>query len=199
MSRSLRAALRALPLAAAAALSSQAQAAVIDFESVAFNSTVNSQYAALGVVFSSPANPTQPVANTFSGNSTTGQVLADFSVVGGIQIDASFAGGITDVSALAYANPSYTVTMNAYDAANALIGSVTSGGGAYNQGALSLSGIGTIYRVSWLTGSDVAAVGIDDLHFTPAVPEPETYAMMGLGLLMLPWAARRQSARRTKR
>lgn len=199
MSRSFRAALRALPLAAAAVLSSQAQAALIDFESVPFQGTVGNQYAGLGVVFSSPGNPTQPEANTFSGNSTTGQVLADFSVIGGLQIDANFAAGITEVSALAYANPSYTVTMNAYDAGNMLIGSVTSGGGTYNQGPLSLSGIGTIYRVSWLTGSDVAAVGIDDLAFTPAVPEPETYAMMALGLALLPWAARRQRSRRDGR
>jgi hypothetical protein len=196
MSRSLRAAVRAVSLAAAAVFASAAQAALIDFESIALDTSVSNQFAGLGVVFSSPGNPTQPEVNTFSGNSTTGHVLADFSIVGGIQLDATFAAGVTSVSALAYANPSYTVTMNAYDAADALIGTVTSGGGAYNQGTLSLNGIGTIYRVSWLTGSDVAAVGIDDLAFAPAVPEPETYAMLALGLIVLPWAVRRRRAQR---
>lgn len=187
------AAIAALP---ALLLASQAFAAVsIDFESEATGTSISTQYQAQGVVFSSPGNPTQPEINTFSGNSTTGHVLADFSVVGGIQLDATFTTPVTDISAIAYANPSYTVTLRAYDAGNNLIGSASSAGGSFNQGILSLSGIGQISKVSWSTGSDIAAVGIDNLSFTPAVPEPQTWAMLGAGLLVMSRAWRRKDAR----
>lgn len=184
------AAIAALP---ALLLASQAFAAVnIDFESDALGTSISTQYQPLGVVFSSPGNPTQPEVNTFSGNSTTGHVLADYSIVGGIQLDATFSTPVTDISAIAYANPSYTVTLRAYDAGNNLIGSASSAGGSFNQGILSLSGIGQISKVSWSTGSDIAAVGIDNLSFTPAVPEPQTWAMLGAGLLVVSRALRRK-------
>lgn len=184
------AAIAALP---ALLLASQAFAAVnIDFESEALNTSISTQYQPLGVVFSSPGNPTQPEINTFSGNSTTGHLLADYSVVGGIQLDATFTTPITAISALAYANPSYLVTMRAYDAGNNLIGTATSAGGAFNQGTLSLSGIGQISKVTWSSGSDIAAVGIDNLSFTPAVPEPQSWAMLAAGLLVVSRALRRK-------
>ncbi|RZI83416.1 MAG: PEP-CTERM sorting domain-containing protein [Rubrivivax sp.] len=84
--------------------------------------------------------------------------------------------------------------MRAYDAANNLLGSAVSGGGAFNQGVLGLSGLGAIAKVTWSTGSDIAAVGIDQLNFTPAVPEPGTWALLGAGLLVVPLALRRRRA-----
>ena len=163
-------------------LSFAAQATVIDFESQSINTAVSNQYQALGVTFSSPGNPTQPTVVDFSGNSTTGHVLADLSVVGGIQVDAFFASAVTSVSAIAYSNPSYAVTMMAYDASNNFLGSASVSSASFNHGVLSLSGIGAISKVSWTTGSDTAAVGIDNLTFpTVSVPVPGT-----LGLLLLP-------------
>lgn len=175
-------------VAAAAALcfaGSASAVTLIDFESLPQNTTVSVQYLGMGVKFSSPGNPTQPQIEDFSGNSTTGNLLADFSVVGGIRLDAEFGPQVTAVSAIVYANPSYFITMMAYDAASNLIGSAKSAGGSYNQGVLSLSGIGDIARVTWDTGSTVAAVGIDDLTFTQAVPEPGTWALLAAGLLAL--------------
>ncbi len=172
-------------IAAALLLAGKASATTIDFETQAIGTSISNQYQALGVDFSSPGNPTQPEISTFSGNSTTGNVLADFSVVGGIEIDAAFVAPVTSVSTIAYANPSFVVTMRAYDATNALLGSVSSGGGAFNQGAIGLNGVGLISKVSWTTGSDTAAVGIDNLSFTPAVPEPATWALLATGLLLM--------------
>lgn len=202
MQASFRALLRTRSIALAVVLpvvfgAGQALAdTVIDFESAAPGSAISTQYQGLGVTFSSPGNPTQPEINTFSGNSTTGQVLADFSVIGGLEIDATFTAPITSVSVIAYANPSYVVTMNAYDAANNLLGSVSSAGGGYNQGTISLGGIGDISKVTWSTGSSVAAVGIDNLKFAPAVPEPQTWGMAAAGLLIAGGLARRRNARR---
>jgi hypothetical protein len=176
-------------------LSMGAQATVIDFESQAINTSISNQYQALGVTFSSPGNPTEPRVIDFSGNSTTGQVLADFSVVGGIQLDAFFLSAVTSVSVIAYANPSYAVTAMAYDSSNNFLGSASVSSANFNHGVLSLSGLGAISKVSWTTGSDIAAVGIDNLTFpTVSVPLPGT-----LGLMLLPVIAlglkRRANAR----
>jgi hypothetical protein len=167
-----------------------AQAVVLDFESLPLNSVVSNQFT--GVVFSSPGNPTQPVINTFSGNSTTGQVLTDFSIIGGLQLDANFTAPVTSVFSLVYANPQFAVTARAYDAANLLLGTVSSAGGAYNQGVLGFSGIGLISKVTWDTGSATAAVGIDDLRFSPAVPEPGVWGMLAAAALILPVIKRRR-------
>jgi hypothetical protein len=169
-----------------------AQAVVLDFESLPLNAVVSSQFA--GVVFSSPGNPTQPEINTFSGNSTTGQVLADFSIVGGLQLDANFTAPVTSVFSLVYANPNFMVTARAYDAANTLLGTATSAGGTYNQGVLGFSGLGLISKVTWDTGSATAAVGIDDLRFSPAVPEPGVWGMLAAAALVLPVLKRRRKA-----
>ena len=169
-----------------------AQAVVLDFESLPLNSVVSNQFS--GVVFSSPGNPTQPVINTFSGNSTTGQVLADFSIVGGLQLDANFTAPVTSVFSLVYANPQFAVTARAYDAANTLLGTVSSAGGAYNQGVLGFSGVGLISKVTWVTGSATAAVGIDDLRFSPAVPEPGVWGMLTAAALILPVIKRRRQS-----
>jgi len=169
-----------------------AQAVVLDFESLPLNAVVSNQFA--GVVFSSPGNPTQPVINTFSGNSTSGQVLADFSIVGGLQLDANFTAPVTSVFSLVYANPNFMVTARAYDAANTLLGTATSAGGTYNQGVLGFSGLGLISKVTWDTGSATAAVGIDDLRFSPAVPEPGVWGMLAAAALVLPVLKRRRKA-----
>jgi len=171
-----------------------AHAAIINFESLPLFTSVSSQFQADGVLFSSPGNPTQPIINTFSGTSTTGNILADFSFAGGYQVDANFTSPMSTVSAIAYANPNYKVTLSGFDANNMLLGSVISLGGSFNQGILTLTGIGPISKVSWTTGSPIAAVGIDNLYFS-TVPEPSTY-VAGL-LLALPVVV--QGVRRFKK
>jgi hypothetical protein len=168
-----------------------AQAVVLDFESLPLNAVVSNQFA--GVVFSSPGNPTQPIVNTFSGNSTTGQVLTDFSIIGGLQLDANFTAPVTSVFSLVYANPQFAVTARAYDAGNNLLGTVSSAGGAFNQGVLGFSGVGLISKVTWDTGSATAAVGIDDLRFSPAVPEPGVWGMLAAALVLPVLKRRRRS------
>ena len=171
---------------AVVAASNTASAAIvtIDFESLALNTAVSNQFLAQGVLFSSPGNPTQPEINNFSSNSTTGKVLADFSVVGGFQIDAAFTAPIASVSAIVYANSTALITMQAFDVNSVLLGQVTSLGGSINQGMLSLSGVGAISRVSWTTNNAAAAVGIDNLTFVQnpvfaqTTPEPATFGMM---------------------
>lgn len=123
-------------------------AASINFESEALGTAISNQYDDFGVIFSSPNNPTQPDITTFSQNTTTGHLLADASVVGGLEINARFLEPINAISVIAYANPSFKVTMRAYDAANRLIGSVKSLGGNVNQGTIHLEGIGHTSKVT---------------------------------------------------
>lgn len=89
-----------------------------------------------------------------------------------------------------------TATMNAYDAVGGLLGSVTGADVATGVDlSLSLAGIHTVM----LTQTS-ATIGLDNFAFdnvtavptTPAVPEPETYALMLAGLGALGWVARRR-------
>jgi hypothetical protein len=89
-----------------------------------------------------------------------------------------------------------TATMNAYDAGGGLLGSVTAPDVATGVDLnLSFAGIHSV-----VLSQTSATIGLDNLAFdnvtavpmTPAVPEPESYALMLAGLGALGWATRRR-------
>lgn len=96
-----------------------------------------------------------------------------------------------------------TATMNAYDAFGTLLGSVTDTDSALGVNlTLSFAGIHSVM----LTQTS-ATIGLDNFAFdnvtgaapavpgVPAIPEPETYALMLAGLSALGWVARRRQRR----
>jgi len=157
-------------------------AVVIDFESPADGTILTTEYSAQGVNFSGAAilnesgtlNPEFP---PHSGN----QVVYDY--LDGT-ITASAVGSLWS-SAGGYITGNTAITLEAYDSANNLLGSVSTSGANYIGSGndnpnifLNVQADGIAYVKFHDTGNTFT---LDDFQFTP-VPEPSTY-LAGLGAL----------------
>ena len=122
----------------------------------------------------------------------SGNILRSFSgwlnEDGDASFRVSFAAPITSFSAtFAGVSTASDVTMWAYNGTT-LLGSIS--GVTPGQFALTLNGA-SITSVVVRPGSFDDWVGVDNITFTPAVPETSTYAMMGLGLALLAFRRRK--------
>lgn len=187
---------------------------------LAVGATLANQYAAFGVTFSPNAFSgagTSSSGEDWATNTNMGIVsstgtdvgaLGSPSLVGGNLLHsfngwlgengdpsfrASFTGGITAFSA-AFAGGSVgaDVRLFAYNGAT-LLGSVAGVGSGQFSLAFAAPNITSIVVTP---GSFNDWVGVDNIQYTlAAIPEPETYALMGLGLCAVAWARRRAAAR----
>ncbi|MBL8307173.1 MAG: PEP-CTERM sorting domain-containing protein [Rubrivivax sp.] len=192
----------------------QARADTIDFNALAVGTVLSNQYA--GVTFS--PNNFAGAGSSSSGSdwaTNTDMTIVDSAGtdVGGLgtpslvsgNVLRSFAGWLNedgDPSFLvSFASPisSFSatfagvatgadVTMWAFDGAT-LLGTVS--GTTTGQFVLSLAGA-SITSVAIRPGSFNDWVGVDNITYTPAVPEASTWAMMGLGLGLLALKRRRR-------
>ncbi len=202
-------------MAAAAVLAfGQAHADTIDFDSLAVGTVLSNQYA--GVTFSANAF-TGPGSSTsgedWATNSdmtivdsagtdvgglgtpslVSGNVLRSFdgwlSEDGDPSFLVSFASPVSSFSAtFAGVSTPADVTMWAFDGAT-LLGTVS--GTTAGQFMLALAG-SSITSVAIRPGSFNDWVAVDNITYTPAVPEASTWAMMGLGLGLLALKRRRK-------
>ena len=196
-----------------------ANAVDITFDELAAGVTLSNQYAALGVTFT-PNAFTGPGSSTsgedWATNTDMTIVSSTGADVGGLgtptlvsgNVLRSFAGWLDeDGDASFAANFSTAITSFSADfagvsvpadvrlfayAGNTLLGSSTSSV-TTGQFTLTFSGTG-ITRVVVAPGSFNDWVGVDNVRFTPAVPEPESYALMALGMGVLAIARRRLKA-----
>jgi hypothetical protein len=196
------------------------QAATITFEDLAAGATLSNQYAGLGVVFSPNAftgansNSTPDDWATNTGMTVTeddvGSVLGgpalgsgkllhsfgDFLLENGDpSIRAVFLQPVTSISfdfvgiGAAFTSDTSLTIYNGL----VVIGTVGAAACAATcQQTLSFSAP-SITQVVFTPGSAADWVGVDNISFTPAVPEASSAAMLALGLGVLAW--RRRSAR----
>lgn len=191
-----------LAVAAAAAMTAgTASAGFIDFESVptgTYSSVTDS-----GVTFTFTAGSGLfDVVSASPGAPISGQALISyFQNPGPGEFKATMAGGFASFSIGCgdYApSDDDDCHLNAYDSAGGLLDSATffqpsghPGGG----GTMTVSSSTPIAYVTFNeTGSFAGAVYWDNVEFTAAIPEPQTYALMGMGLLGLAAYARRRQA-----
>ena len=203
----------ALVLAAAQA----SAATTITFENLAEGATLSNQYAALGVLFSpnafsgagGPNGDWATNTNMIITSSVTGDVgsLGTPSLVSGNVLHAygnlyatgwlgedgdpsfliTFTTPVTSFSAdfAGIGFPSST-TLTAYNG-NTVIGVVAAT--ATGQQTLSFAAA-SITKIAVTPGEYFDWVGVDNISFTQAVPEPASYAMLALGLGLLAYKRR---------
>ena len=210
---------RSTPAAIAAGLcfvAAQASAVTITFDDLAEGTTLSNQYAALGATFVPNAfsGAGGPSGEDWASNTDMTIVSSTGSDVGGLGAPSLVSGNLLhgfngwldedgDASfAINFANPVNSVAMDfagvsepadvtllAYNG-NTLLGSVA-GTGTVSQFSLSFAAA-SITSVRVTPGSYFDWVGVDNISFNvAAVPEPATYAMMGLGVAaLLTWRRR---------
>ena len=163
---------------------------VVDFESFDGLITAGPEVVASGVTFTGDVdaelgatirdlgeNGIWGVGNHFAAAGSNGQLTFTFdSLQSGV---GAFVNHYRDISG--------GVTVSAYDSSNALLETyslaLTTDVYSYNEGAF--MGISrNVADIRSVTFSGVGAVA-DDLSFTAAVPEPESYALALLGIGML--------------
>ena len=196
----------------------QASAATtITFENLAEGATLSNQYAALGVLFSpnafsgagGPNGDWATNTNMIITSSATGDVgaLGTPSLVSGNILHAygnTYANGwlgedgdpsflitfttpITSFSAaFAGIGTPASTTLTAYNG-NTVIGVVAAT--ATGQQTLSFAAA-SITKIAVTPGEYFDWVGVDNISFTQAVPEPASYAMLALGLGLLAYKRR---------
>ncbi len=156
-----------------------ARAVTIDFQTLPDGTptseflNVETAYASLGVVFVAD-DPSDPSSGVIRSTVAPTFFLTDFNrAIGGSDIFnliAVFSVPVTFISVNGWAAANRAMTMTAFDATGAVLGSTTQGAASTNKGILSLSGIGTIASVRWVTSDPTLSTpGIDDLIF---IPEP---------------------------
>jgi PEP-CTERM motif len=203
----------------------QASAVTIDFEGLAEGATLSNQYAGLGAIFS--ANPFSGPGTSTSGEAwatntdmtitatdigglgtpslVSGKLLHSFGGWLGEDGDPSFAINFTTsinsfsaAFAGVFAGPD--VTIYAYNGAT-LLG--TASGPATTTGQFILSfAAPTITRIAVRPGTFNDWVGVDNINYTqnavtPAVPEPESWALMLVGFGAMGVALRGRARRVT--
>lgn len=202
---------------ALACVGMQAAPIVIDFEGLADQTAVTTQYT--GVTFGNAQVLTAGGSlNDFSYPPFSGVNVAAGTGAG--PITAFFASPITSFQAY-FTYSDSTLQIKAYDNLNQLLGTVTPGSGCAGNYAdngvagcnpnelISVSGLGNISSVTLTSSAFSSDFVVDNFTYTPAdvvvppdpndppptdpaVPEPGTVTLIGAGLALAVWKARRK-------
>lgn|GEM_PF-4451591 len=149
----------------------------IDFEDVAFNTIINTQYLGLGVKFGAAAGGPVTIARTDGARPLDGNILAGQPVFMG-DIYASFwldddPAFVTEVGAsVGYLDAVGTVTMTAYDCEGDVVGSYTNtiSGPPGNGIEFFTISADTIHKVIFVVSPDPAGSDIDCFTYNDLQP-----------------------------
>lgn len=192
-----------LALAAAAALAAgSASAATIDFESVA--SGVYSSLTISGVTFTFTGGTGQfnVIDSGSPGWPIAGQsLLSHFQNPGPEAFSATIAGGFSSfaIGCGDWGGDEDHCHLRAHDAFGNVLDAADFVNPDYNSGGgmLSVASASPIAYVTFWEDSIKypGAIYWDNVEFTAAIPEPQTYALMALGLAAIGFSARRRQAK----
>lgn len=167
----------------------QAAPVTLHFDDVAAGTLLNTAYAGLGVTFNNTAMvlaggggvTSQPNFASGSGNTRT-------------PLELVFDNYGTSISAYNVTQSAFT--MSAYDANGLLLGS----GSTSDFGPRGFVALENIGRIKFARFTSSALYGIDDLSFEAIslgeVPEPESLALLGLGIICFAGSWRKRNAKR---
>lgn len=159
-------------------------ATVVDFDSLSDNEAVTSQFSGLGVLFQNGVALTAGL----SLNEFEFPPRSDFNVAGDSAGPLSILFLAPQFSVFGYFTHNVALTMDAFDAGDNLLSSVSSLAGCDNNLLLSgvvgclpneqigLTGVGAIARIMITGAQEGSSFALDDLTFAPLVdiPEPST-------------------------
>ena len=185
-------------------------AASLNFDSLNDGDLVTNQFSAQGVTFQNAI----ALAAGISLNEFEFPPRSNSNVISDSNGPLSIIFSTPQPSIFAYFTYAEMITLNAYDATNTLLGSLSSAVGCASNALLSgtagcspnelltLSGLGDISRVVITGNLAGGSFVLDDLDFpvgvTTGIPEPSTVAMLAGGLGVLVLSMRRRSSRSLK-
>ena len=190
----------ALALGVALGSAGSAMAVTIDFEGTPSGTYSALAYGPVSITFLAGSGTFEVQTQSPSPPNSGQMLISYFTNPGSGSYQATFAGGASSVSIdMSDYSPSDDDEghLRAYDAANNLLDTDFQLMSEAGPGVtLSVSSSTAIARVEWNeTGSFAGAVYWDNLTYeVAAVPEPETYALMALGLAFTGFVARRRRA-----
>ncbi len=166
---------------------------LVDFNAVANETAVGSQYGASGVAFSGAligmTNPGD--TNMFPGSG--GVIASNWSYAGGhyvgLSFTATFSSLVSQVGFLLEDSPSQVETVELFNGSTSLGSLTLTGTSGYNATFRGIAESGGFDRMVFTeSGSGNGFFAIDDLRFTPAsspIPEPANLVLLLAGLAAL--------------